>query len=370
MPPTSSANIRRHLSQKCARLCIPVSGIFELTPRCNLNCKMCYVRLTPRQMAPIGRERTAQQWLSIAKEAKDAGMVFLLITGGEPTLRKDFAQIYEGLAKMGLSITINTNGTLITDEIKRLWKELPPAQVNITLYGTSPEDYWDLCGNRAAFDAVKDALDWLQCNNILVHLNATIDSASYHKWHALEDFAKERNLELRMQSYCFPPSRRSECTACKEFSRIPPEKAGKLVADEILYREGKEAVKYRAESLCSPLQKSCDLDLGEPMQCLAGRSQFWLTWNGDLTPCGMLSTPAAHPFEDGFLSAWNKTRETVNSIRLCPECSKCEIAGSCMNCAAVTFAETGHFDGKPEYMCKLNEAYRTRITELAAKSDI
>lgn len=364
MTPTSSADIRRHLSQKCAHMGIPVSGIFELTPRCNLNCKMCYVRLTPQQMAPIGTERTTEQWLSLAKEAKDAGMIFLLITGGEPTLREDFAEIYEGLAKMGLSITINTNGTLITEKIKRLWKEFPPAQVNITLYGTSSEDYKELCGNSAAFESMKDALDWLDCNNILVHLNATIDSNSYHKWKSLEDFANERNLELRMQSYCFPPSRRSECTSCSEFSRISPEEAGKLVADEILYREGAESIKRRAENLCSPLQKNCDLDLGEPMQCLAGRSQFWVTWNGNLTPCGMLHTPATHPFNDSFMLSWNKLREIVESIRLCPECSKCEIAGSCMNCAAVTFAETGRFDGKPEYMCKLNEAYRARITEL------
>ncbi len=365
MTPTSSANIRRHISQKCAHLGIPVSGIFELTPRCNLGCKMCYVRLTPAQMAPIGTERTAEQWLALGKEAKEAGMVFLLITGGEPTLREDFAQIYEGLATLGLSITINTNGTLITDEIKALWKKLPPAQVNITLYGTCCDDYQALCGNGAAFDAVSDTLDWLEDNNILVHLNATIEPTIYPKWKELEDFAKKRNLELRMQSYCFPPSRRSQCTTCNEFKRISPEEAGRLVADEILYREGKEAVRLRAKSLCSPLQKSCDLDLGEPMQCLAGRSQFWLTWNGNLTPCGMLSNPATHPFEEGFVSAWNQIRDIINSVRLCPDCSKCETSASCMNCAAVTFAETGRFDGKPEYMCKLNEAYRARIAELA-----
>ncbi len=316
-------------------------------------------------MAPIGTELTSEEWLSLAKEAKDAGMVFLLITGGEPTLRNDFAQIYEGLAKMGLSISINTNGTLITDKIKSLWRKLPPAQVNITLYGTCSEDYQALCGNGSAFDAVQDAITWLLENNILVHLNATIDPASYKKWQALEDFAKDRNLELRMQSYCFPPLRRPQCAACNEFTRISPEEAGRLVADEILYREGADAVKLRAESLGSPVQKSCDLDLGEPVQCLAGRSQFWITWNGNMTPCGTLPKPETHPSEDGFSSAWDKMKVSINSIRLCPECSKCDIASSCMNCAAVVFAETGSFDGKPEYMCRLNKAYRERITELA-----
>lgn len=365
MIPTSSADIRRHLTQKCAHLGIPVSGTFELTPRCNLNCKMCYVRLTPEQMRPIGRELTADEWLSLAKEAKKAGMTFLLITGGEPTLRQDFPRIYRELAKMGFSIAINTNGTLITEEIRTLWEELPPSQVNITIYGTNAEDYKELCGNSAAFTAVVDALDWLQSKGFLVHLNATIDAFSYPRWQMLEDFAKSRNLELRVQSYCFPPTRRTACDACSEFVRLPAEKAGKLVADEILCREGIEAIKLRAENMSSPVQKSCELDIGEPMQCLAGKSQFWVTWDGKITPCAMLSYPKTDPFENGFLSSWKELKEKTNAIRLCPECSSCELQSSCMNCAAVTFAETGNFSGKPEYMCKLSEAYRKRIEELA-----
>ena len=61
------ADIKRNLSRKCAALGIPVSGIFELTPRCNLRCRMCYVRLTPEEMAPLGQEQTTQQWLELAR---------------------------------------------------------------------------------------------------------------------------------------------------------------------------------------------------------------------------------------------------------------------------------------------------------------
>lgn len=364
MTNASSADIRRHLTQKCAHLGIPVSGTFELTPRCNLSCKMCYVRLTPEQMKPIGRELTDTEWLNIAKDAKDAGMTFLLITGGEPTLRQDFPHIYRSLAQMGFSIAINTNGTLISEEIRSLFEEFPPAQVNITLYGTSTDDYKELCGNPSAFDAVTDALDWLQSKGILVHLNATIDAFSYPRWQTLEDFAKNRNLELRVQSYCFPPTRRSACDGCSEFVRLPAEDAGRLVVDEILYREGIDAVKMRAHNISSPMQKSCDLDIGEPMQCLAGKSQFWVTWDGKITPCAMLSRPKFNLTKQSFSSAWEELKAQVGQIHLCPECSNCETQSSCMNCAAVTFAETGDFSGKPEYMCKLNEAYRKRITEL------
>ena len=357
----SCADIRRTLSRKCAALGIPVSGMFELTPRCNLQCKMCYIRLTAEQMAPLGRERTAAEWLRMGREAQDAGLAFLLITGGEPTLRSDFCEIWEGLAQMGFSITVNTNGTLLSPQIRELWHRLPPAQVNITLYGTSRADYQALCNNAAAFDAVVDGLDWLKSEGILVHLNTTMVPTNVHKWQEIEDFAKARGLELRMTAYCFPPTRRD----CDCFQRLSPEEAGALIVRDILYREGMDAIRVKAADLNVPVPHSCELDNGEPMSCLAGRSQFWLTWNGDMTPCGMLTRPAVHPFEDGFAAAWEQLRTLCEPIRLCPECASCPEQRSCMNCAAVTFTETGRFDGKPEYMCRLNKAYRETVQRLA-----
>ena len=361
MNAASSADIRRHLTRKCAALGIPASGNFELTPRCNLRCKMCYVRLTPEQMAPIGRERTAEEWLAMGRDAKEAGMVFLLLTGGEPTLRSDFCEIYEGLAQMGLSISINTNGTLVTPQLRELWRRLPPAQVNITLYGTCREDYDALCGNPDAFDAVVDALEWLKKERILVHLNTTIVPTNIHKWVQIEEFAKTRDLELRMTVYCFPPNRR----ACHQFERLEPEIAGELIVKDTYFREGPEAILARARDLQSPQPLSCELDNGEPMQCLAGHSQFWLTWNGDMTPCAMLLRPVTHPFDDGFSTAWEQLRQACQPIRLCPDCASCPDQKSCMNCAAVTFAETGRFDGKPEYMCRLNRGYLNALHKLA-----
>ena len=357
------SDVRRSLCRKCAGLGIPVSGIFELTPRCNLRCRMCYVRLTPEEMAPLGQELTAQQWISLAEQARDAGMAFLLLTGGEPTLRPDFCALYEALAQMGLSISINTNGTLLTPELRALWHRLPPAQINITLYGTDREDYDALCGNPDAFDAVVEALDWLQEEGILVHLNTTVVPTNYPKWAQLEAFAKARSLDLRMTTYCFPPTRRDK--GC--FQRLESEEAGALLVEDTLYREGPEGILRKARDLDTPLPRSCELDNGEPIACLAGRSQFWVTWNGGMTPCAMLTEPTAAPLRDGFEKAWEALKELCRPIRLCPECVDCPDRKSCMNCAAVTFAETGDFAGKPEYMCRLNRSYRKTLLDLAAQ---
>ena len=61
------------------RLGLPIAGNFELTARCNFNCPMCYVHLSQEDVNAQGKELTAQQWIELARQAKDKGMVFALV---------------------------------------------------------------------------------------------------------------------------------------------------------------------------------------------------------------------------------------------------------------------------------------------------
>ena len=111
----SQPQLRRFLYQKAAKNKIPISGTFELTPRCNMNCRMCYIRMSEEEMRVRGREYTASEWIEMGKICREQGMLFLLLTGGEPFLRADFKEIYLELSKMGFVISINSNATMITD---------------------------------------------------------------------------------------------------------------------------------------------------------------------------------------------------------------------------------------------------------------
>ena len=141
--------ITEYLHAKASRLHIPLSGTFELTPVCNMNCKMCYVRMSRAEQEAVHPLRTAKEWLELGKTARDRGMLYLLLTGGEPFLRPDFREILSGLHQMGLLITINSNGTLIDENVVEWLKESPPVRINITLYGASDETYERMCGNPA-----------------------------------------------------------------------------------------------------------------------------------------------------------------------------------------------------------------------------
>lgn len=107
------------LHQKGSRLGLPISGTFELTSRCNFDCKMCYIH--GKNCAELQKEElSAAEWIELGKKARDAGTVFLLITGGEPLIRSDFREIYTELKKLGLVISLNTNASLLQEETAEL----------------------------------------------------------------------------------------------------------------------------------------------------------------------------------------------------------------------------------------------------------
>lgn len=95
--------VTEYLHAKAASLGIPLNGTFELTPCCNMACKMCYVRLTKPEQEAIAPLRTAQEWLELGRAAKDAGMIYLLLTGGEPFCGRISGRSFRGCIKWALS---------------------------------------------------------------------------------------------------------------------------------------------------------------------------------------------------------------------------------------------------------------------------
>ena len=197
--------VTEYLHAKASRLHIPLSGTFELTPVCNMNCKMCYVRMSRAEQEAVHPLRTAEEWLELGKNARDRGMLYLLLTGGEPFLRPDFREILSGLHQMGLLITINSNGTLIDEETVEWLKESPPVRINITLYGASDETYEILCGNPEGFTQVTKAIRLLKEAGITVKINCSLTPYNAGDLEKIFAFCKEEQLIIQATSYMFPP---------------------------------------------------------------------------------------------------------------------------------------------------------------------
>ena len=122
-----------------------INGSLELLPLCNMNCDMCYVRLSARETEAKGGLHTADEWIGLGREMQKAGVLFLLLTGGEPLLFPDFQKLYVELRQMGMILTVNTNGTLLDEGWADFFGRYKPRRINITLYGADDSAYEKLC---------------------------------------------------------------------------------------------------------------------------------------------------------------------------------------------------------------------------------
>lgn len=361
--------ITEYLYRKACTKKIPLAGTFELSPRCNLDCKMCYVRMSSEQIKSSGYvEKTADEWIELGKKCRDAGMLFLLITGGEPFLLKDFRKIYTELYKLGFIIKINTNATMIDKDTVEWMREMPPSRINITVYGSSNETYEKLCNNSKGFDQVSNAIDLLKKANIPVKISMTLTEYNINDMEDIHKFAKDKNIEIRTTSYIFPPARKDE-SKVGVGERMSAKKAA-------YYEFIGEKLKLSEDGLIKKTQNMQNLVYsreeqirkGEnkliPMSCRAGRCTFWINWKGEMTPCGMMNFPKTSPFEIGFDNAWQEILSETNKIFLPKECSVCKLKSICHVCPSVVYAETGEFNKKPSYICDMTKNIYEEIINL------
>lgn len=355
--------VTEYLHNKAARLKLPLNGTFELTPLCNMDCKMCYIKTTKENQEKQGRLKTAKEWLAIAEKMKQAGLVYLLLTGGEPFLHPEFKEIFQGLHKMGFILSINSNGTLVDESVVEWLKETPPVRINMTIYGASDDTYGRLCGNPKGFSQFKRAVHLLKEAGISVKLNCSVTPYNEDDLEAMFEFSKEEQLLIQATSYMFPPLRKDASMIGKN-NRFTPEEAAYQSARIEMLMNGKERFvenvrngKFEIPSLDECLE--CTDVEGEGIRCRAGKCSFWVTWKGELLPCGMMSNQSVgNVFEMDFVEGWNQMTKETSEIRLPGQCKECVLKDKCKACAAMVLTETGSYNQVPEYRCLMTKAYK------------
>lgn len=339
---------------------LPISGIFELTPMCNFSCKMCYVRKNKAQVAEEGGLRKKEEWLGWAEEAKKQGMLYLLITGGEPFFYPEFWELYSELTKMGFIISINSNGSLIDEMTAKKLAAMPPRKINITLYGASDESYEKLCGIKNGFTRVMNAAACLKENGINYKYNCSLTPYNCHEMKKMYEIAHDQNVPIEIATYMFPPVRRTR-EILEEGFRLTPEKAGYYSMEAMLlqldedtfYRYARHVMKFE---MPDPEKETAPTERGREMACRAGRCSFWLNWRGELSACGMISNPCYSLGEYSFENAWKRIVEDTNRIRCLSGCAGCKNRKICHACISTAYCETGDINGRPDYMCRMMNA--------------
>ena len=297
--------LSKYLHSRAVAKEIPVSGTFELTSRCNFRCEMCYVH----DECHSSDKLTTEQWLGLAEDIKKAGTLFLLITGGEPLIRDDFAYLYTELKKMGFVVSINTNGSLLHKHFD-LFKKYPPARVNVSLYGADDDAYEGLCKTRA-FSQVVENVKTLKEMGISVKFNTVFTNRNIHQYKEMYDIAESLNMHISTTAYAYPQVRLDKDFA-ENSGRMTPYQAAQCMIECDKYRLRNYEFSERVKRLLQePDEDKCDR-----VSCRAGRAAFWITSEGLMQPCGLLPSIQINVLEEGFENAWKKFLNNENDAEI------------------------------------------------------
>jgi radical SAM protein with 4Fe4S-binding SPASM domain len=336
----------------------------EVTARCNLDCRHCYINLPAGDRAARRRELSVDEIARIGGEAAALGAVWCLITGGEPLLRTDFFDVYKSLLGRGLLLSLFTNATLVTDEHVRLFKKFPPREIEVTAYGVTRETYERVTRTPGSFDAFNRGLDRLVAAGLPVRLKAMAMRSNKHEIPAIGDFCRARTKDY----YRFDPHLhlrfdrnearntviRAERLSPREVVRLEradPERFGALLAacGEILPAEGAAA--------------GPGTDCRHLFRCGVGQRSFVVGPEGHLRPCESLDHPDfLFDLRTGRLAdAWKRflpeaLSRTSDRPEFLEKCGRCPIINLCLWCPAHAYLETGALDSPVEAFCRVAEA--------------
>lgn len=360
---TTWGELSSHLLEIAKIKKIPLIGSFELTSRCNLRCSMCYVHSNVDDIKVKDGELSAEQWINIAIQAREAGMLYLLLTGGEVFLRDDFLDIYEYLSNIGFNIQIYTNATLITPKIAEFLNKNPPSKISVTLYGASSETYGKVTGHADGYIKAIKGIELLIDAGINVQLKTTVIKSNKNDYAALSEFAYKRNLELGIINYISP--HRDDFNSNSISERLSSEELVDFEIDVAKYRSSKQQADLGiTKKKSSFIKHKTNIYNDYPFRCTVGKSSFWITWDGRMIPCSIMSKPSTLPLNDNFAHAWQELVQLLTQIPVCQTCKDCTIKSFCESCPARLLNETNSFIQPAPYLCKtafLRNKYNHKI---------
>jgi radical SAM protein with 4Fe4S-binding SPASM domain len=335
----------------------PISFDLEITARCNNNCRHCYINLPSNDTAAKSQEMTLAEIESIADQAVDLGSLWCLITGGEPLVRSDFEDVYTRLRRKGLLVSVFTNATLIAPRHIQLFRDVPPRDIEVTVYGVTKATYERITRIPGSFRKFMRGLDRLLEAGIPVRLKAMAMKSNLHEFEKIASFCRQRTkdsfrfdpqLHLR---YDGNPDRNDEIRR----ERLNP---GEIVALDQSDPDRMERLVKSSEALLNaPLPPEGNRSV---FRCAAGSGSFTVGYDGRFRICASLCAPGTtYDLRQGTLAeAWEEFVPRVRALStdrkdFLESCHQCTLAQLCYWCPAHGYLESGSLDGDTPYFCEV-----------------
>lgn len=263
---------------------------WEINKGCDYACDHCYLGL--KKFEGLSWENK----MRLLRTMRDAGVLWLQITGGEPLIDRDFPGAYRYATELGMMVSISSNGSQLSKpRILDLFREAPPYRITISVYGASTETYDTFTHSRGAFDRFIRGLDAAQAAGLNVRLNVIVHADNEHEVGAMEEIASSSGFGHVVYSTMSP-------TIQGNASPLPTQSTGVRAKRSVF--------------------KGCN----------AGRTFFHSDPFGKASICKVGRDPQFDLIGEG-LDALRGLESVADSLQLrTGGCSGCQLSGACWIC--------------------------------------
>lgn len=300
---------REELSSLSARMSsqrIPVSVTFEIAGKCNLSCLHCMRALE-------GSELSTKRVESILRELREAGVLELTFTGGEPFSRPDMHEVLTMASELGFALTVFTNGSLLAaDGVEKL-SGLRIRDVQITIFSHEPKIHDSITGMPGSHEKAVDSLMRLRSAGIRSRAAVMVMASNVDSLGETLGLLDEMGIACNYDFTLFD----------SDDNEIPM-----------------EFLRLGADQVC-PLDEVVRSRLGRPGRisgCNMGLATACISSSGDVFPCILFRRSAGNLNEFSFCDIWGSDkmeeyREIGASASM--RCSSCPSRNLCFICPGI-----------------------------------
>lgn len=344
VPGLRPGTLMHRLRSRAVSRRIPMHVMLELTDRCNLRCRHCYLN-----GEASASELSLNEYGDILTQLAQAGVLFLTLTGGEPMLRRDFFAIAEHARIHAFALNIFTNGTLIDEDAADRLRDLCPQRVEISILGGSAATHDDLTGVPGSFDLAVSAAKRLVQRGIRVQLKTTWMNANANEATTIIALADDLGASFR-DGFLLLPYRNGD--GSPDDLALTQQQLQDLVWSRLA---GPHPIALAPARTLTEEQKQSIIPCG------AGQASCLIDAHGVVLPCVAMRARLGDLRKSAFSDVWENSAalRELQQIRLAdlPECGSCDLFTHCNRCAGQAQKEFGDVTARSEAACKVARAF-------------
>ena len=354
---------------------VPISGSIEVTRRCNLSCLHCYNNLPLHDPYARRNELTYEEHCRLLDEMAAEGCLWLLYTGGEIFVRKDFLDVYAYAKKAGFLITLFTNATLLTPRVAEYLAAWSPFSIEVSVYGRTAATHDRVTGTAGSFDRTVGGVRLLMEVGLPPIMKTMVLDPNVHEIWDLKRFVEEElGLEFRFDAMINP--------------RVDPSTLLKPLSGSTLSMSRvKAGYSRRVDSSLAPLdlrlspEVIVELDLKEPNRknewvkfcehfkghvhdplqggelyaCGGSHNAFAIDASGRLSTCVLWHGETYDLRKGSFKEGWEEFLLKVSGKKTTrkTKCVCCNLRSMCGMCPANGVLECGDAEEPVDFLCQV-----------------